>query len=89
MTNLTPTSFGPDNPREWSMAHPSLRSPAPHEPPAVLRLQRCGYRGRPLMDALRLKGTQVAELLQSALKAEDRAHRDRRPIHDGRADGKR
>jgi putative RNA polymerase component gp68 len=55
---------------------------APHEPPAVLRCQRRGYRGQALVDLVRLKPTALQQALDKALGAENEASRRGCEIHD-------
>jgi hypothetical protein len=69
-----------DEDRDWQLL--TNTSQAPHEPPAVLRLQRRGYRGQALIDATGLKPTKLQDALRKALDDEGWAFQRGVPIHD-------
>ncbi|QFG10433.1 helix-turn-helix DNA-binding protein [Mycobacterium phage Anthony] len=71
----------PEHPRNWTTAHPSLRSKAPHEPAAVLRRQAEGVRGTALMKEMSMRGTQLIESLNDALEKQMRAASLGQPLH--------
>lgn len=72
--------FDPNDPKERALLE--NKSGVPHEPPAVLRLQRQGYRGEALKKVSLMKPTVLVNALQKALDAEGDAHRRGCPIHD-------
>lgn len=74
--------FGPENPRDWDVSHPSLSSPAPHETSGVLRMHRSGKKGADIMVALKMRGTELMSSLQKAIDDETAAAKAGRPIHD-------
>ena len=57
-------------------------SQAPHEPPAVLRLFRRGFKGQDLIKAASMKPTKLQDALKKALDDEGWAFQRGVPIHD-------
>lgn len=55
---------------------------APHEPPAALRMQRNGWKGPELAEALNYQGADLMYVIQDALGAETEAHNRGAPMHD-------
>lgn len=72
--------FDLNDPRERAILE--NKSGVPHEPPAVLRLQRQGYRGDALRKMVKIKPTALITALQKALDEEGEAHRRGCEIHD-------
>jgi hypothetical protein len=78
-----PIEHGPDNPRDWTTAHPSLLAQnTPHETAGVLRIHRAGRSGKEIMKALGLRGTSLMKQMQKAIDDESHAHACGRDIHD-------
>ena len=68
--------------KEWNLDHPSMQSPAAHEPCAVLRMHNSGVRSQAILDMLRLRGTQLIKQIElSKVELADAASKGR-PIHD-------
>lgn len=79
----TSEASDPDNPRDWDVASPLLKSPmAPHETACVLRMKRAGYSGSDIMKLLKLRGQPMMGELKKALDEEFKAAKHGRIIHD-------
>lgn len=76
----------PENPRDWSPAHPSLQgATASHESAAVLRMSHAGWPFREIGQAINIGQDQLRRELQAALDAEGDAARAGKQIVGGTA----
>jgi hypothetical protein len=77
--------YGPDRPRNWTTAHPTLLdNHGAHEARATMRMHRAGWPPDAIRQTLKLSGEALIKQLKIAQDEEGVASREYREIYDAK-----